>query len=241
LIRKQWLVLYPFALSVVGTLAFFAVYSAGGEPLTWSAFFNANFDRWLFVRDHFITGFSFSEALVVPILAGLAFCVFCAMLQAPFYRAIAGARYPLTPRTWLEATRLFVFYLLLYLVTWMAPLPGPDDGWLAILIFTVLQVVAILVIFVDYVIVFEGRGIIAAVRRGLKLLSLRFGAVLGVYLVLYLVLFGVRSLYGLYYDDATQVFALLPVSQMLVESFVLLLANLVLIFLYEELRRVSPA
>jgi hypothetical protein len=72
LIRKQWLILYPLALSIVGTLTFFVVYAADGEPLSWSAFFNANFDRWSYVRGHFITGFTLSPVLLAPILAGLA-------------------------------------------------------------------------------------------------------------------------------------------------------------------------
>jgi len=62
-----------------------------------------------------------------------------------------------------------------------------------------------------------------------------------IFLVVQLVYLGVYSLYGLYYNDNVEVFILLPISQMLVESFIALLADLVLIFLYEDVRRRSPA
>ena len=81
----------------------------------------------------------------------------------------------------------------------------------------------------------------AGLRRSLQLVGLRLGAVL-------------RDLRGAesgVYRHHEAVCPLLrrcrqdvhpsPLSQMLVESFVLLFANLVLIFLYEELRRRSPA
>jgi hypothetical protein len=241
LIRKQWLILYPFALSIASTVAFFAVYAAGDGPLTVTAFFKADFDRWTYVRDHFITGFSWSLALLAPILAGLAFCVLCALIQAAFFRAIAGSRYPLLPRKLVDAARLFGFYLLLYLVVFVAPLPGPESGMTALLIFTLLWALTLLVAYADYIIVYESLGVFAAMRRSLKLVGLRVGAVVAVFIVLRLVSIGINALYALYFGGAGQVFPLLPLSRMIVESFVLLLANLVLVFFYEELRRRSPA
>jgi hypothetical protein len=241
LIRKQWLIVYPFALSIAGTIAFFALYSAGDEPLNFSAFFNADFDRWLYVRDHFVTGFSWSQGLVAPILAGVVFCGLYALIQAAFFRAIAGPRYPLRPRKWHDASRLFVFYLLLYAVTWAAPLPGPSDSIMAVLVLAVLWVIALMVTFADFVIVYESVGVLAGIRRSLRLVRLRLGTVIAIYVVLSLVTLAINSLYALYFDEVTRVFPLLPVSRMLVESFVFLFANLVLVFLYEELRRNSPA
>jgi hypothetical protein len=123
----------------------------------------------------------------------------------------------------------------------VAPLVGPAEGLLAALITTVLLVLTVLVTFSDYVIVFEDIGAIAALRRSLKLVGRRPGAVLAFLVVLFLVLLGIDSLYGLYFNGAGRVFILLPISQMLVESLVLLFGDLVLIFLYEELRRRSPS
>lgn len=195
----------------------------------------------MYVRDHFITGFSWNQGLLAPILAGVAFCGFSAYIQAAFLRAIAGQRYPLTPRKWPDAARLFVFYLLLYAVTWVAPLPGPGDGMSALLVFTLLQVIWLLLAFADYVIVYESAGVMTGLRRSLRLVGLRLGAVIAIFVVLNLVFFGITSLYALYFNGAARIFILLPLSRMLVESFVLLFANLVLVFLYEELRRHSPS
>lgn len=193
------------------------------------------------MRDHFITGFSWNSGLLAPILAGVAFCGLSATVQGAFLRAIAGPRYPLTPRKWLDAARLSIFYLLLFTVIWVAPLPGPDEGMAFLLILILLQVVALLVCFADFVIVYESAGVITGLRRSLKLVGLRLGTVLAIFVVLNLVLLGIRSLYALYFEGAGSVFILLPVSRMLVESFVLLFANLVLVFLYEDLRRHSPS
>ncbi len=225
----------------MGTITFFAVYAAGQETLTLSGFFKADFNRSLYLRDHFFTGFSWDQGLLAPVLAGVAFCGFCALIQAAFLRAIAGPRYPLVPRKLPDALRLFVFYLLLYTVTFVAPLPGPNDGAPYLLIITFLQVVSLLVTFTDYVIVYESAGVLTGMRRSLKLVGLRLGTVVSIYVVLTLVLIAVRRLYSLYFDEAARVFVLLPVSRMLVDSFVFLFANLVLVFLYEDLRRHSPS
>ena len=241
MIRRQWLFLYPLALSIAATLIFFAIYAAQGEELSWSAFFTANFDHWQYLRGHFLSDFSFTSALWVPIAAGLAFCLLSALIQAPFYRAIAGHRYPLAPHGWREAARLFLFYSFLYLLTWVAPLAAPTEGLLASLLYLALLVVGILVIFTDIVIVFEDVGPIAGVRRSVQLVGHRVVGVLAVVIVLDLVLFGLNRLYGLFYTDGSAVFPLLPISQILVEALVCLLANIVLVFLYEEIRRQSPA
>jgi hypothetical protein len=239
--RKQWLIFYPLALAVINTLAFLAVYSADGETLRWSVFFAANFDRPQYVRDHFLTGFSFTPTLAVAIFAGFAVCVFAAMIRAPYFRAIAGPGYPLAPRNWGEAGNLFLFYLFFYIVLWVVPLPAPTEGFIGPLVAVIVLVVSVLIVFADYVIVFEDLGFLPALRRSIQLLRYRWAAVLLIIVILQLAYDGLYRLYGLYYRGAGNVFILLPVSQVLVESFIVLLADLVLIFLYEDIRRSSPA
>jgi len=241
LIRKQWLILYPFVLSIVGTLAFFAVYAADGKRIGLAAFLNADFNRWDHIWEQFFTDFSLTPQLAVAIVVGLVYCAIAAMVQAPFYRAIAGSRYPLAPRGWAEAGRLFVFYLILYAATRMLPLVAASQGLVADLVLIVVTIFALAVVFTDYVIVFEDVGVARGIRRSLRLLTVRFPVVLLVFIVLELLFIGVRSLYGLYYQDTSRVFILLPISRMVVESLVLLLGNLVLVFLYEDTRRQSPA
>ena len=69
-----------------------------------------------------------SPASGVAILAGFAVCVFAAMIRAPFFRAIVGSAYPLAPRRVGGGGKLFLFYLLLYLVGWVAPCPALAEG-----------------------------------------------------------------------------------------------------------------
>jgi hypothetical protein len=240
-VRRQWLFLYPLTLSIVSTLAFFAVYAAQGEPLGWSAFFTTHFDHWQYVREHFITHFSLGSALWVPIAAGVGFCVICALVQAPFFRAIAGHRYPLTPQSWREAARLFWFYFVLNLVTLGAQLAAPTEGFVVDLVYAAVMVITILVIFTDYVIVFEDVGPFAGLRRSFRLLRHRVFAVIVIVLVLQLLFDGLRWLFSLYYHEGAQVFFLMPVTQILLNTLVQLFATILLIFLYEETRRQSPA
>jgi hypothetical protein len=241
LIRKQWLIFYPLVLAVINGLGFFAVYAAAGGAFHWTAFFTANFDRQQYVRDHFFAQFSFTPTLAVAVFSGLAVCAFTAMIRAPLFRAIAGPRYPLAPRKWGEAGRLMLFYLLWYLIWWVIPLAVPLNGAVAQLVAIVVQVLAILVVFADYVIVFEDLPLLPALRRSLHLLVRRWGTVLVIFVVLQLLYLGLYALYSLYYQGTGEVFILLPISQILVESFIGLFADLVLIFLYEEIRRQSPA
>jgi hypothetical protein len=124
------------------------------------------------------------------------------------------------------------------------PVRGHDPCALlpcAQLVAAVTWVIGILVVFADYVIVYEDRSLPAALRRSLRLLRHSWPAVIIIFIIVQLVYVGIYSLYGLYYRDNVDVFVLLPISQMLVEAFVALLADLVLIFLYEDVRRRSPA
>ena len=239
LIRKQWLILYPLALAVIDTLAFFAVYASNGEALNWTAFFTANASRWEYVQDHFLTGFSFTPSLGIAVFAGLSVCVFSAMIRAPYFHAIAGLGYPLAPRTREEAARLSLFYVFSNLVVWVMPLAVPGGTALAQIAAVAVLVVAILIAFVDYVIVFERMPVLPAVRRSIQLFGRRWIAVVVIFIVIQLVYLGIYSLYDLYYERATSLFILLPISQILVEAFVVLCIDLVLIFLYEQTRRES--
>jgi hypothetical protein len=241
LIRKQWLILYPLALAVINTIAFLAVYAASGDNLRWSWFFAANVDRWQYARVHFFTGFSFTPALGVAVFAGLAVCALAAMVRAPYFRAIAGTGYPRAPRNPEEAGQLSLFYLFSNLVVWTVPLTIPANTILEELVAVAVLVVGILIVFADYVIVFEGLAFLPSLGRSVRLLGSRWPIVLVIFVVLQLMYLGLHRLYDPYYQKATKVFILLPLSEILVQSFIVLFADLVLIFLYEQIRRQSPA
>jgi hypothetical protein len=241
LIRKQWLFLYPLALAVIATMAFLAVYAASSDNLSWSSFLSVNFERWQYVRSHFLAEFSFTSELGIALFAGFMVCLFLAMIRPPFFRAVAGPRYPLTPRRWGEVGSLLFYYLFQYLVVWVLPMAGHERGVVANLLQMFSWVVLLLIVFADYVIVYEERSFLAALRRSVRLFSQSWLTVIGILAVSQLIFFGLHSLYALYYDGTSRVFILLPVSQILVESVVTLFTDLMLIFLYEELRRRSPA
>jgi hypothetical protein len=188
-----------------------------------------------------LLAFSFDSRLWVPIAAGVGLCLIWAFIQAPFFRAIAGSRYPLAPRGWLEVPRLFVFYLVFNTVLYVAPLGAPLEGVFGPIIFVVLLVISILLVFSDYVIVFEDAGPLRAIARSLKLVSLRVAPVMLVVIVITLLYDLVTWLYGLYFEKATEIFVLLPISETLVNALLMLATQVVLVFLYEDLRRQSPA
>jgi len=240
LAHKQWLIFYPLTLAVINMLAFLAVYSAGGGDLHWSKFFVANFERWHFVSDKFFTGFSFTPALGIAVFVGLAVCLFTAMLKAPLFRAIAGPGYPLAPRSWEEAGRLSLFYVFFYLVVLILPLAVPLGTAVDQVIQVAALVVALLLVYADYVIVFEGLSFLAALRRSVRLLSRRWPPVLVIFMILQLVALALNRLYGLYYERAEGVFLLVPLSEILVWSFISLVLDLLFIFLYEQVRN-SPS
>lgn len=236
--HKQWLIFYPLALAVIDTLAFLAVYSAAGGEIRWSAFFAANYpgERWQFLGEHFISGFSFTPALAVAVFVGLAVCVFSAMLRAPLFRAIAGSGYPLSPRSWEETGRLSLYYVVFYLVLAALPLALPANtalrpaaGWIAL-------VISLFLVYTDYVIVFEDLAFIPAIRRSARLLARRWPPALVLFIIYFAITQGLASLYARYYEAASGVFLLIPLSEILVFSFLSLLFDLLYIFLYEHVR-----
>ena len=240
LVHKQWLIFYPLALAVINTLAFLAVYGAAGAGLRWSEFFVANFERWQFVRGQFFSGFSFTPALGVAVFVGLAVCLFTAMLKAPLFRAIVGPGYPLTPRGWEETGRLSLFYVFFYLVVVVLPLAAPSGTAAAQVAQMAALAIALLLVYADYVIVFEGLTFVPALRRSVRLLSRRWPPVLLIFVILNFVVLGLNRVYSLYYQGAEGVFLLVPLSEILVWSFVGLVLDLVFIFLYEQVRN-SPS
>ena len=187
LVHKQWLIFYPLALAVINTLAFLAVYGASGGDLRWGKFFAANYQRWQFMNDEFFSGFSFTPALGIAVFVGLTVCLFTAMLKAPLFRAIAGPGYPLAPRNWEEAGRLSLFYVFFYLVVLILPQAVPLGTAVEQVIQVAALVVALLLVYADYVIVFEGLSVIPALRRSVRLLSRRWPPVLLIFVILQLV------------------------------------------------------
>jgi hypothetical protein len=81
--------------------------------------------------------------------------------------------------------------------------------------------------------------VLPAIRRSIHLFSRRWITVVVIFIVIQLLYLGIYSLYDLYYEQATRLFVLLPISQILVEAFIVLCIDLVLIFLYEQIRRES--
>jgi hypothetical protein len=236
LAHKQWLIFYPLALAIINVLAFVAVYSAAGGELAWSRFFATDFDRWKFVRDHFLSGFSFTPALAVAVFAGLVVCVITAMIKAPLFRAIAGPGYPRTPRSWDEVGRLALFYVFFNFVLVVLPLTAPSATALSQLVAWMALVVNLFLVYADYVIVFEGLAVLPALRRSARLLSRRWAPALLIFAILWLVAIGLNTLYGRYYNGAEGVSLLVPLSEILVWSFINLLLDLVFISLYEHVR-----
>jgi hypothetical protein len=209
--------------------------------LEWSTFFSAHYDRAQYLRDSVIGDFAFDYRLWVSVAAGLGFCLVSTFLQAPFFRAIVGNRYPRSPRSLREFLRLFLFYVLFYLVVEVGLLAVPSTLGIDLLAEVVLLAILVVLFFADYVVVFEDVGPIRAIRRSLRLVRLRPVPVLVIIVALQAVYVLCEWLYGLAYHGAKDVFLLLPVGQVLVDTLLGLFANTLIVFLYEDLRRQSPA
>ena len=138
----------------------------------------------------------------MAVFAGLAVCVLAAMIRAPYFRAIAGPGYPLAPRNREEAARLSLFYVLANLVIWVLPMAAPGNSVLAQIVSFAVLVIAILIVFVDYVIVFEDMAFLPALRRSVQLFARRWITVIAIFVVIQLVYLGIYSLYDLYYRGA---------------------------------------
>jgi hypothetical protein len=131
--------------------------------------------------------------------------------------------------------------VLFYLVVEVGLLAIPSAVGLDLLVEIVLLAILVVLFFADYVIVFEDVGPIRAIRRSLRLVRLRPVPVVSIIVVLQALYMLSEWLYGLAYHGAKSVFFLLPVSQVLVDTLLALFANTLIVFLYEDLRRQSPA
>jgi hypothetical protein len=232
--HKEALLFYPLFLAVLEVLAFFALYLAEGGRASWSEFLNANYDRMLFVHDHFISGISSRPAFFFAVLAGLILCLLYAVVRAPYFRAIAGPGYPLAPRSWGETGHLALFYLASNLVLGVLPLATPGNYLLGLLIQAVVLVISVLIVFADYVIVYERLSFVSGLRRSYGLVAQNALPVVIVIVVYWLIAIGLHQLYGLFYNGSNGVFFLLPLSQILVQAFLVLFFDLVLILLYQR-------
>lgn len=237
LAHKQWLILYPLVLGVINTLAFFAVYVAQGGGLSLTAFFRADFDRYAYVKTHFVTGFSWSTGLAVAVVAGVMVCVLTTMIRAPYIRAVLRMGYPLAPRDGHEAGNLFVIYFLSYLVLWVSPTIIPEIGGVQQVAVIALHIVAILIAFAGYLVVYEQMPFLSAFRGSVRIVGHRWLLVLVTYLVAQLALYGAFRVYKSYYASVGEIFILLPLSRLLVQALIVLLFDLVLISVYQQVRR----
>jgi hypothetical protein len=237
LVRKQLLFVYPFVLGLLEALAFLAVYSAAGGHLGWSAFASANATPWSWLQDSHAKILSSPLTIAVALLAGVAVCILAAAIRAPFFYAIAGTGYPLSPRSPAELGRLSLFYLifngLLYVVPFSFP---PDSIGFQIALFVVLAAGALLV-FADYAVVFEELMPLQAMARSVGLVRKSWPITLGIFVIAQLVWTGLAMVYSRYYQDGNQIFVLLPISEILLSALLTTVFDILFISLYAALRR----
>ncbi|MCL5735209.1 MAG: hypothetical protein M1274_06395 [Actinobacteria bacterium] len=230
------MILYPLILGIINSVAFLAVYAADGNRLSWNSFFVANFYRWDYIRDHFMAHPTWSPDLGVAIFAGLAACLFAAMIRAPYFRAIAGMGYPRAPRNRDEAVRLSIFYVFSNLILTAAPVALPGISVITGIADVVIFVILVLIVFADYIIVFDQLPFLASLRRSARFVWRRWLVVAIVIFVLQFIYYGVFRLYDAYYSTAEGVFILLPLSLLLVQAFLTLVVDLIFIFMYQQTR-----
>ncbi|MCX8033503.1 MAG: hypothetical protein N3B14_09035 [Thermoleophilia bacterium] len=221
-------------------MAFAATYASTGAPLAWSKFLAADFDRWTFIHDHLLVDFAISPALGASLAAGLISCALAAMIRAPFMRAVAGPHYPLAPRSWGEVYNLAGLYVLSSLLVKVFPVAAFGHGVLEQFASIVALIAAVLLIFTDYVIIYEQLPLHQALKRGVRLVGRRWAAVLLIFVIIQFVWFGFYALYSLYYEGTQRIFFLLPISKILFEAVLILFIDLVLIYFYEGVRSAAP-
>lgn len=240
LVHKQLLFLYPFAVGLLDSLAFLAIYTVAGGRLGWSSFASANAQPWVWLQDNLEHVLASPLTIAVAVAVGLAVCVLSAAIRAPLFYAIVGPGYPLAPRSVAELLRLSVFYLifdsLLYLVPFsFAPKSAVFQG---VLLLTL--VVAVLLVFADYAVVFEELLPLQAIRRSVALLARSWPIVVFVYLIAQLAWTLLATVYDRYYEAGNPIFVLLPISQLLVGALLVTLFDVVFISLYAAVRK-EPA
>jgi hypothetical protein len=217
-------------------LAFLAVYTTLGGAFNWNSFASANFNRWQFIQDHFSALTRPGLGLTVGICAGLLLTLAVAMVRAPFFRAVAGVGYPLAPRSWGEVVRLWLFYLVTDVLLFVVPAAFRSGSAAYAVAAWVAFALGFLVIFGDYVAVFESAWPLTAIRRSLHLVRRGWPMVILVFLTSALLWYLVYGLYNRPYSADSQIFFLLPLSQLLLEAIITTLVDVVLIFTYDSLR-----
>ena len=237
LAHKQWLIFYPLALAIINTLAFLAVYSAAGGA----------FSLEHVLRDR--TSSAGTSCATISSAASPSLRLSASPCSSVWPHACSRpcSERPISGRSPAPATR------------WP---PGPgrrpagspsstcsSTWWCWSCLWPPRRArrstrsspwwrlaIALLLVYADYVIVFEGLAFIPAVRRSVTLLSRRWRPVLLIFVVLQFVVLGLNRLYSRYYDSAEGVFLLVPLSEVLVWSFITLMVDVLLIFLYEQVR-----
>jgi hypothetical protein len=238
--RKQLLLVYPLLLGLLGYLSFFAVYSAlGGEP-SWNEFARAAGGRHDFLKDNLSELTEPGLPLLVALMVAAAVVLLTAAIRAPYYRAIVGMGYPLGPRSWGELGRLSLFFFIYLAIFELVPLllPSADDGSLwASIIYLVFLVVAALLMFADYVVVFEERGPMDAALRSASLVRRGWMAAVGIFLLGNLILSSVALVYADYYEGSERVFLLFPFTEILINALLFVFFDVFLLYIYRYLAR----
>jgi len=234
--RKQLLVLYPFTVGLINTLAFLAVYFAVEPDFDWTHFADSNFLRMEYLQEN--VGLDSSPlVLLAAVGAGLLLVVLRSAIRAPFFRAIVGLGYPKSPAGWGELARLSMLYLLIYVVVVVVPYSFPVDGaafaWVSLIAFFI----AITFLYADYALVFEQLGPVAAIRRSIDVLGKSLLPGLIIYFSALLAWWAMQSLYQGYFDGGGEVFILLPLSFLLIDAVITMVVDAFLIFLYFDRAR----
>lgn len=238
--RKQLLFLYPFVLGLLESAAFLALYSTAGGSMTWSSFAAANAAPWKWIQENSALVLGSPASIAIAAAVGLGICVLAAALRAPLFRAIAGPGYPLAPRSSTEFVRLSLFYMLFYGILYLVPFSFDPESALFQLVLFLAVGVAVLLVFADYAVVFEGLLPLPAARRSIGLLRRSWPIAVAFYLVFQFLWSGLAVVYDRYYEAGNPIFPLLPVSEILLGALIVTIFDVLFISLYGLLMR-EPA
>jgi hypothetical protein len=233
------LFIYPLIVGLVNMVAFFAVYSAMGGRLDFSAFAETNFARWSYLQEHADDLIDSADRIIIVLFAAAAVCLITAAIRAPYFRAITSSSYPRSPQSFGELVRLTGYYAFTGVIFYLVPFSLNVESIVAQVVSFILLFVAIALIFGDYIVVFERVGPVAAARESARLARRGWMVVIPIYLGALLLWSGTFWIFDRYYKGADGVFPLFVVSQLLVEALIALILDVVLIYTYDHLRRLS--
>jgi hypothetical protein len=174
--------------------------------------------------------------LFVLLISGALMALLTAAVRAPYFRAIVGMGYPLSPRSGAELGRLTLFYLLYYAFFWLVPLAAPGEPLMTMLGAAIL-IVGALAMFADYIVVFEEERPFRAIARSVQLVRRGWVAALSVFLLASLLLSALQLIYSDYYEGSEGVFVLFPFTEILIRAFVIMVGDVFLIYVYRHLAR----